>query len=287
MNFVLGLAKKALLSIFVCTSLHAFSCTCKTETLQKEILEAELIFVGEPYCYDIVDSTNTQITYFVVDSLYKGDKRNYLIYSDISQAGNCGFTFETGEKYLVFAYKTFNYQTKEVELSTSYCTETGLVKKRSEIIRKLNKLKTYNVDFSNFEDVNSKKLYNEIWEGEKFYTTDESPFFPKGNGWMEYFIYERLNKCKIGKLTPQSRFDSILFEKGYFNNDRTWNIIDFEVSSTGKLSDFKVHLPLSTECDKEALRVLKLMPDWIPAKIDSIPVNSYHSITINHDRNLR
>ena len=44
--------------------------------------------------------------------------------------------------------------------------------------------------------------------------------------------------------------------------------IKFMVSKTGKCSDFKVMrgVPDCTECDKEAIRILKLMPDWKPGK---------------------
>ncbi len=34
------------------------------------------------------------------------------------------------------------------------------------------------------------------------------------------------------------------------------------------------------ECDAEAIRVVKSMPNWIPAKISGQPVNSYFNLPV-------
>ncbi|WP_343637530.1 energy transducer TonB [Fluviicola sp.] len=54
------------------------------------------------------------------------------------------------------------------------------------------------------------------------------------------------------------------------------------ISETGSISDIRVvkHFPDCKECDQEAIRVVKLMPDWIPAKFKSRPVKSYVMISV-------
>lgn len=58
--------------------------------------------------------------------------------------------------------------------------------------------------------------------------------------------------------------------------------IKFIVSKTGQCSDFKVMrgVPDCTECDKEAIRILKLMPDWKPGKINGKNVHSFYIVPV-------
>jgi TonB family protein len=50
--------------------------------------------------------------------------------------------------------------------------------------------------------------------------------------------------------------------------------IQFTVNKNGSLSDFTFIKGISKELDEEALRVMKLMPDWKPAMQNGKPVNS-------------
>jgi periplasmic protein TonB len=34
------------------------------------------------------------------------------------------------------------------------------------------------------------------------------------------------------------------------------------------------------ECDKEVLRIVRIMPDWIPGKVNGVPVHSYFNLPI-------
>lgn len=51
-------------------------------------------------------------------------------------------------------------------------------------------------------------------------------------------------------------------------------LIEFMISKTGKVTNVKVLNSLSPSCDAEAVRMVSLMPDWIPAeyKGENIPV---------------
>ncbi len=59
-------------------------------------------------------------------------------------------------------------------------------------------------------------------------------------------------------------------------------IVQFTISETGVPSDFVVKrgVPDCPECDEEALRVLKLMPNWIPGKRNGKPAKTYYSLPV-------
>jgi len=42
--------------------------------------------------------------------------------------------------------------------------------------------------------------------------------------------------------------------------------VSFVVSKTGSISDVKVLRGIMTECDREAVRVVQMMPTWNPGK---------------------
>lgn len=56
--------------------------------------------------------------------------------------------------------------------------------------------------------------------------------------------------------------------------------VQFVVSKTGKISGVKILQSLHPLCDKEAERLIKSMPDWIPGKQNGNPVNVYYTIPI-------
>ncbi|HOJ37167.1 MAG TPA: energy transducer TonB [Ignavibacteriales bacterium] len=57
-------------------------------------------------------------------------------------------------------------------------------------------------------------------------------------------------------------------------------IVDFVIDIDGKISDIKVVKGIGYGCDEEAIRVIKLMPKWIPAKIDGKPIRFKLSLPI-------
>jgi TonB family protein len=56
----------------------------------------------------------------------------------------------------------------------------------------------------------------------------------------------------------------------------------FVVSDKGEISDVKIQrgVPDCPECDQEAIRVIKAMPNWIPAKNNGKAVHSYFNLPI-------
>ncbi|PHN06993.1 energy transducer TonB [Flavilitoribacter nigricans] len=51
-------------------------------------------------------------------------------------------------------------------------------------------------------------------------------------------------------------------------------LVSFTVERSGKLSDVKLLNRLYESCDKEALRIVNLMPNWVPAKQDARTIRS-------------
>jgi protein TonB len=59
----------------------------------------------------------------------------------------------------------------------------------------------------------------------------------------------------------------------------------FVVNEEGQISSVKVTRGVAdcAECDKEAMRVIKSMPNWIPGKVKGKPVSSYFDLPINFE----
>jgi protein TonB len=58
-------------------------------------------------------------------------------------------------------------------------------------------------------------------------------------------------------------------------------IITFTVEKNGRLTNIRVSKGLGEPFDREALRVIKKSPDWIPATKNGKPMRSTQSVPIN------
>lgn len=95
---------------------------------------------------------------------------------------------------------------------------------------------------------------------------DEEAFFPGGYGAMTAFIQKKL-------VYPQTASDNGIQGTVY---------VQFIVSADGSISNATVQrgIPGCPECDREAVRVVKSMPDWKPGKINGNSVSQYYSLPI-------
>lgn len=98
---------------------------------------------------------------------------------------------------------------------------------------------------------------------------DEPAYYPGGQQAMKQFITENL-KC------PEVASKNGIAGKCYLR---------FVVNKEGTVSNAKVvmGIPGCPECDAEAIRVLKSMPKWIPAKADGENENYLFSVPISFD----
>jgi periplasmic protein TonB len=49
--------------------------------------------------------------------------------------------------------------------------------------------------------------------------------------------------------------------------------VQFVITKEGNVKDVQIAKGIEYGCDKEAIRVIKLLPNWIPGKINGIPTN--------------
>ncbi|EGK01418.1 energy transducer TonB [Dysgonomonas gadei] len=102
-----------------------------------------------------------------------------------------------------------------------------------------------------------------VADGEEIrHTADQMPSFPGGEQEMFNFLRDNLKWVDDG-TDFQGRV-----------------VIRFIVTKEGKIVKPVVIRSLSSATDKEALRVINLMPDWIPGKHKGELVNVYYTIPI-------
>lgn len=94
---------------------------------------------------------------------------------------------------------------------------------------------------------------------------DVEPQFPGGKNALNQFIMDNV------------RYPSKAQEKG----DDGTVYVEFMVSNTGQLSNIRVRRGVSKELDAEALRIIQLMPNWIPGELKGQPVDVRFTIPIN------
>lgn len=75
--------------------------------------------------------------------------------------------------------------------------------------------------------------------------------------------------------------DNIKYPENSFNQGITGAVhVQFEISEEGKLSDFSIHQGVNAELDAEAMRIIKMMPDWKPGLINQQPTEMTYILPI-------
>ena len=97
-------------------------------------------------------------------------------------------------------------------------------------------------------DVKKKETAGKSSEDGVFWVAEKMPEFPGGNGAVAEYVRENMKYPAIAK------------EKG--TQGRV--IVQFVVNKKGKIVSPKVARSVDPDLDKEALRLIKSMPDWIP-----------------------
>ena len=95
---------------------------------------------------------------------------------------------------------------------------------------------------------------------------DEYAEFPGGRAALTHYLQTNL-------IYPQKALKKGLQGKCF---------VKFEVGINGDVSNVTIvkKVPDCPECDAEAARVVKAMPQWVPAKIDGKPVRSVFNLPI-------
>ena len=93
---------------------------------------------------------------------------------------------------------------------------------------------------------------------------DKQPSFPGGDEARSKFFVENI------KYPPEA-----------MKNHVTGKVfITFNVTKNGKITDVKIIKGIGAGCDEEALRVVKMMPNWIPGELKGKPVATNFVIPI-------
>lgn len=69
-------------------------------------------------------------------------------------------------------------------------------------------------------------------------------------------------------------------EEAYKNNVQGRVVVKFVVEKDGSIGETKVVRSVSPDLDAEALRVIKLMPNWTPAQFEGKIVRSYFNLPV-------
>lgn len=102
---------------------------------------------------------------------------------------------------------------------------------------------------------NEESVYNEVNEIDK---VDEKPSFPGGESAMKSYLNNNV------------KYPDVAQENGVQGRV----IVESIIEKDGSMSDVKVIRSVDPSLDREALRVVKAMPKWTPAKLKGIPVRT-------------
>ncbi|MES2386684.1 MAG: energy transducer TonB [Bacteroidota bacterium] len=104
-----------------------------------------------------------------------------------------------------------------------------------------------------------------IAEHETFTVVETAAYFPGGSAKMREFLKENVN------------YPYLSYSLG--EQDRVF--IEFIVTAKGKITEIKILKGKYPSLNNEALRVISLMPDWMPATQDCRPVPQKNIIPIS------
>lgn len=97
---------------------------------------------------------------------------------------------------------------------------------------------------------------------EIFRTVDTMPHFPGGEKALTEFIQKNLRYPETD-TDVQGRV-----------------VIRFVVEKDGEISNIEILRSLASEFDKEAVRIIQLMPKWVPGKQNGKPARVYYTLPI-------
>lgn len=130
------------LAMFACASAKSsYACSCVAspapvkEQIQGAFSSADAVVSGE--VVEISESPadkDTLIVKFKIAKSWKGKNQPEITIKTAKEGAMCGYSFTTGQKYLVYAYGTGD------ALSTDNCSRTAMLGKKSDA-KYLDKLK--------------------------------------------------------------------------------------------------------------------------------------------------
>jgi len=101
---------------------------------------------------------------------------------------------------------------------------------------------------------------------------------------VAYHLYEQMpvypggEKELLNFISHHHRYPVIAQENGVQGTV----IVRFVITKEGKVDKIAIVRSLSIETDREASRVVSIMPDWMPGKQEGEPVNVYYTLPIKY-----
>lgn len=122
-------------------------------------------------------------------------------------------------------------------------------------------------DDVNGQDIAEVKVAVTQVEEEKVYDViEQMPQFPGGEGEL------------LGYIGKNLKYPVIAQENGIQGTV----IVRFVVSKTGAVDKVEVLRSLDPACDREAIRVVRSLPNWIPGKQNGVNVSVYYTLPIKY-----
>lgn len=116
------------------------------------------------------------------------------------------------------------------------------------------------------EILDDNPYIEEVLEEEMIFTAvEKTAEFPGGQAGLMKFIASNLRY-------PESAQQ---------NNTQGRVVVKFIVEKDGSISNPEISRSVDNELDREALRIVNKMPNWIPAQSNGVPVRSYFNLPIN------
>jgi len=159
--FVLCLAL-GFMTIFTPSTVYACSCV-EPPTVEAELNRSEAVFAGrvvEVKEQRYLNGSMTKAALFEVSQIWKGGSESQIIVHTGSGGGDCGYHFEEGKEYLVYANPSTMYGDKEL-LVTIICDRTNELAEAQEDLAILGegKVPTEQVNLTNELD----RVHPYVW----------------------------------------------------------------------------------------------------------------------------
>jgi len=113
-------------------------------------------------------------------------------------------------------------------------------------------------------DIKDTLKHEEIDDKVYCYVTEQNPQFPGGDKALLDFINKNLKY-------PESAIKADIHGKV---------MLRFVITITGEVEKVEIIRSLQPDCDKEAIRIIKLLPKFIPGKQSGKPVSVWYNLPV-------
>lgn len=153
------------------------------------------------------------------------------------------------------------------EITTEDVPEDQALRSQDEIAATKTQISVADVKGTNDEtgvDIIDLENHKVVTEEEVLVSVEEMPQFPGGEEELMKYISSNL------------RYPPVAQEMGVEGRV----VVRFVVNKSGEVNDVEIARSLDPACDKEATRVIKGMPKWIPGRQGGRAVSVYYTIPI-------